>query len=56
MLYDVCIVMQQGNIRVYFDKCHVSLNERGIIISYDKPVACYLLAEIETLSICNTTK
>ncbi len=40
MLYDAYIVMKQGNIRLYYDKCDVSLGKDVIIISYDKRVAC----------------
>lgn len=56
MLYDINITMKQGNIRLYYDKCYVSLNDNEIEISYKgEVVACYLITEIETLSIYTTT-
>lgn len=56
MLYDVNIVMERGNARLYYDKCCVLLNDNEIEIIYqDIVVARYLIGQIETLSICTTT-
>lgn len=56
MLYDVNIVMERGNARLYYDKCNVLLNDNEIEISYqDIVVARYLIGQIEVLSICTTT-
>lgn len=55
MLYDINITMKNGNIRLYYDKCNVLLNGSEIEISYEgKVVACYLITQIEALSICTT--
>ena len=56
MLYDINITMKQGNIRLYYDKCNVLLNDNEIEITYQGLiVARYLIEQIETLCICTTT-
>lgn len=55
MLYDINITMKNGIIRLYYDICHVSIDNDAITISYDERVICYPIKEIETLSICTTT-